>query len=155
MLFLREMYNYGRTDPSFFKVQQKFKKSKVGFIPNFLFSDMETNVGIEVEVESIDSQANVGMSDDANAVLWRNIEDGSLRNGGREFVSIPVSGHNIEFALHSLHDHLHKNKKCARHQFTDRTSVHVHMNMQDANSRQLAAFLITYLMVEPLLYIYG
>lgn len=150
-MYLNELWRWGH-EANFFKQQTLFKKAKVGYTPRFTFSDTETSVGIEVEVEHIDSHNGVGVDDTKSFNLWRNVEDGSLRNGGREFVSIPVAGSNIEFALDMLHLTLTKSKTCLKHEFTDRTSVHIHVDFREATSEQLATLLLTYIAVEPLLY---
>jgi hypothetical protein len=112
----------------------------------------ETYVGIEVEVERIFTTANVSVSGDVT--LFKNIEDGSLRNSGREFVSIPIKGETIPVSLQALELLLTKHSECVGHEFSDRTSVHVHMNVRDMTPQQIKSLIITYLVVEPFLYHY-
>jgi hypothetical protein len=114
--------------------------------------DSETYVGIEVEVERVFITQNIFVDD--MTILWRNIEDGSLRNSGREFVSIPIKGETIPISLLSLENLLQKNADCVGHEFSDRTSVHVHMNVRDMTPQQIKSLIITYLVVEPFLYHY-
>lgn len=126
------------------------------FTPKHKLSDPNTYVGIEVEVEGVLTNSRVGAirTPDKNIVayLWANVEDGSLRNNGREFVSVPVKGQEIEYALTSLEAFLTKNKDCVGHEFSDRTSVHVHINARDLTMEQLASWILLYTAVEPVLY---
>jgi hypothetical protein len=119
---------------------------------NIPMVENDTYVGIEVEVERIFTTANVGVS--ADVTLFRNIEDGSLRNSGREFVSIPIRGESIPISLQALDLLLTKNADCVGHEFSDRTSVHIHMNVRDMTPQQIKSLIITYLVVEPFLYHY-
>lgn len=118
--------------------------------------DNSTYVGIEVEVEGVLNNSSIEMlevDEDGNTrFLWRNVEDGSLRNNGREFVSLPVKGDNIPFALDVLSKHLKTNTHCKGHEFSDRTSVHIHMNALDLTIEQTMNVMLTYIIVEPLLY---
>lgn len=127
-----------------------------GFKPSNKLIDLDTYVGIEVEVERIKREGGIGElevnSVEGSAFVWNNTTDGSLRNDGREFVSVPLKGEDISFALSILNDHFTKDKTCIAHEFTDRTSVHVHMNARDLSVEQYNNFVLTYLLVEPLLY---
>lgn len=121
---------------------------------NYPFVDENTYVGIEVEVEGILTTNNqVKMAE--KTYLWLNTEDNSLRNNGREFVSMPVRGGHIEYALSRLNTLLNKSKTCIGHSFTDRTSVHVHVNVRDLTTEELRNLIIVYAIVEPLLYEFG
>lgn len=123
------------------------------FKPPIKLVDENTFVGIEVEVERVFRTAHV-LSYLPDCYVWRNIEDGSLRNNGREFVSIPLKGNSILFALDFLKEVLTKEKTCVGHEFSDRTSVHVHVNVRDITPEQVKSLILTYLVVEPLLYAY-
>jgi len=124
--------------------------------PSFLFADDETHIGIEVEVEGILSSDRVCPIRDSNksvvGYLWHNTEDGSLRNNGREFVSLPIKGGAIEYSFDKLETYLNKSKSCVGHEFSDRTSVHIHMNARDMTLEQIACFMLLYTAVEPVLY---
>jgi hypothetical protein len=113
--------------------------------------DNNTFVGIEVEVENIHKRTGFLALQD-RAYLWQNVEDNSLRNEGREFVSLPIKGKQISLAVQSLFTGLKKDKTCAGYEFTDRTSVHVHVNYRDASVETLANTMLLYFLVEPLLY---
>lgn len=143
---------FGRENKTIFSYQDDFKKSFAKFEPTFSFCDNNTNVGIEIEVERVGNNSGVLESDNKMCYLWNNVEDGSLRNNGREFVSIPVKGSNIEFALTTLNSFLTKSKTTANHEFTDRTSVHVHVDFSTLAPEDLQSFMAVYIAVEPLLY---
>jgi len=131
-------------------------KAKIlrGFKPEHKLIDNDTHVGIEVEVERIARRG--GFGEIAEGVcVWNNVEDGSLRNDGREFVSVPLKGEDISFALSLLNEHFTKDKTCIAHEFTDRTSVHVHINVLDFTPEEYVNFILTYCLVEPLLYGYA
>jgi hypothetical protein len=142
----------GRDNSQLFKMQDNFKKSFAKFNPSFVFCDNSVNVGIEVEVEKIGTNNSVLSSDTGDCYLWGSIEDGSLRNNGREYVSIPVKGQNIEFAVHTLHEFLNKNAKTKGHEFSDRTSVHVHVDCGDMSVNNIQSLVAVYMAVEPILY---
>lgn len=143
---------FGKDNSLIFNLQDKFKKSFAKFEPSYVFCDNNVNVGIEVEVERIHTSKSVFESDDKSCFLWSNTEDGSLRNNGREFVSIPVKGQNIEFALTTLNEFLTKNRYTKDHEFSDRTSVHIHVDCSDMTEKNIQSLVATYIAVEPLLY---
>lgn len=97
-------------------------------------------VGIEVEVERC------GPRDDPNGV-WLYKSDGSLRNGGIEFISVPIRGKAIPASLVWLFKNLGTG-----YQFSPRTSIHIHMDVRHLTIQQLTGIILTYLAVEPLLY---
>jgi len=112
--------------------------------------------GIEVEVESHnDLYPSVG-SLRSGAPLWDRVADGSLRDskgntgGGAEFVNRrPIVYGEVKQALTNLESCLTKARTSINPSI--RTSVHVHMNVQDLTLRQLATFMSLYYTVEPLL----
>lgn len=113
--------------------------------------DNSTYVGMEIEIERVLKTSgilNLGL----DTPLWRNVEDGSLRNNGKEFVSLPIKGEHIKLALDVFNHTMDKEKLCIGHEFTDRTSVHVHMNVRDMSVEHLSNMLMVYILVEPLLY---
>ena len=123
----------------------------MGYKKSYSLVDDTTLIGIEVEVERINTANNVTPMN-LLTVLWKNIEDGSLRNNGREFVSAPIKGAVVPFAIQSLAKFLNTTTTCIGHEFSERTSVHVHMNVQDMTVSELMSLIYTYLIVEPLLY---
>lgn len=95
-------------------------------------------VGIEIEVENIDSVVNTDY-------YWQYKEDGSLRNNGAEFASIPLRARQAEFALNYLNKSL---TEFNEPEFSNRTSVHVHLNVRDMTWDQIKVLVITYAMYE-------
>ena len=102
--------------------------------------DQTCYMGIEVEVEKVPPFPPI--------IGWNPTPDGSLRNNGMEFVSTPVRGQNVHYLLHSLMGHL----KAGGAEFTERTSIHVHMNVRRLTIEQLVTLLITYIVVEKSIY---
>lgn len=100
------------------------------------------HVGIEVEVENY----RVRHQQADASKLWSTHQDGSLRNNGVEFVSLPVDGVNILKAVNALWDNM------PDYSFSQRTSVHVHVNIRKLSYEQLAGLLAIYCVVEPLLF---
>lgn len=101
-------------------------------------------IGIEVEVEN--TQALDGLQ------MWTVTKDNSLRNNGYEFVSKPIRGRLVELALVELEAHL--KKRTPKHTFSDRTSVHIHVNVRHLEMEQLASLILLYTALEPLFFKY-
>lgn len=100
----------------------------------------EPLVGIEVEVENIRDNVKLEHS-------WSVHSDGSLRNSGLEFISLPTKPALIESAINHLFDNLPKEAH-----FSPRTSIHVHMNVRDLTLMQIYNIVILYQCFEDLLY---
>jgi hypothetical protein len=93
--------------------------------------------GIEIEVEGTDKQV--------EDPRWKSEHDGSLRGRSCEYVlSKPLALEDIRPALMSLANEL-KNEDLI---FSFRTSVHVHVNVQQLNQLQLCNMIYTYLLLE-------
>jgi hypothetical protein len=99
--------------------------------------------GIEVEVENVDADRNQSPSHS-----WRVEHDGSLRNHGIEYISVPTKPEHIESAITYLYDDI---LPTTAH-FSPRTSVHVHLNCRELTMQQIYNILITYQCFEDLLY---
>lgn len=99
-------------------------------------------IGIEVEVENIRD-----LTTNPNKV-WVIDEDGSLRNNGREFITKPIPASSAPVALEYLMNN-YLNKKCC---FSPRTSVHIHLNMQDFTQDQVKDYILLYSIFEKLFY---
>lgn len=98
-------------------------------------------VGIEVEVEN---QAHRRPSNQ----VWTVTDDGSLRNGGVEFISRPIPAEYAPAALKHLFHGDFDQEYC----FSPRTSVHVHINMQDVQSEKVIDLLMIYGLFEKALF---
>lgn len=120
--------------------------AEVGWKPSMKIVDPSCWIGIEVEVE------NVPNAHHEQFKFWKKIVDGSLRNNGYEYVSPPLRGKLIEAALLELDSHLKGMNP--HYEFSDRTSVHIHMNVRHLTPEQLVMFLITYIALEPLFFKY-
>jgi hypothetical protein len=100
--------------------------------------------GCEYEIENILSTNNInttGISIDI---------DNSLRNNGREFKTGPAY---YEDTL-KLFDVLHKGIKLGPDAFTDRTSIHVHVNMLQLTPYEARQFVLLYALLEPVFFEY-
>lgn len=101
-------------------------------------------IGIEVEVENAMA---AGEAAGLNKV-WQVKGDGSLRNNGYEFVSRPIPAMAAPQALEYLMSH-RLDKGCC---FSPRTSVHIHLNMQECTSAQVLDYMLLYVIFERLFY---
>lgn len=77
-------------------------------------------------------------------------EDNSLRNNGREFIS-PIC--NIDKQI-TVFQTLASCVITGEHRFSDRTSIHVHVNVRSLSIEALKEFLLLYALVEPLFFNY-
>lgn len=98
-------------------------------------------IGIEVEVEDI-SKFN-----QSKASVWSVTSDGSLRNNGHEFITVPIPWKAHKTALQDLMRSI--NEDCA---FSCRTSIHIHVNVRDLTSTQVKLATHMYLLAEDSLY---
>lgn len=103
--------------------------------------DKNTYIGIEVEVENVHVFKQT-------SPYWRMIEDGSLRNSGREFITPPIRAWRVERALTQLFN-IELNQDI---DFSERTSIHIHMNIRTLTVPQLESLIITYILFEKVLF---
>ncbi|UOF80616.1 putative amidoligase enzyme [Caudoviricetes sp.] len=135
------------------KQREEHKKNKIGDLFSYkrlskyegLLGKKEvraptTFVGVEVELEKVEYKRNPPAS------CWTDTDDGSLKEKGREFVSIPIPVKYLEVELLKLLDSLFF---C---QTSTRCSIHVHLNVRDFTLQELEKFLILYLIFERSLY---
>lgn len=115
--------------------KQKKLKSYPPIVPNDVY------VGIEIEVENIAAAFNDPYG------VWSYRADGSLRNSGVEWVSVPLKGPEIVAGLVDFFERIPHN-----YHFSPRTSIHFHFDVRDKTLDQLKSIVLTYLAVEPLLY---
>jgi hypothetical protein len=104
------------------------------------FGIIKNPIGVEVEVEKAPAPKNY--------TFWQVTEDGSLKDKGMEYVSIPVYGKCIDYALHELSETLTKHN-CS---WSHRTSIHVHNNVSALTFAQLRAFVGVYAALEELFF---
>ena len=104
--------------------------------------DNSTLVGIEVELERYNE-----VHDDYT--YWRPEHDGSLRDGGIEFVlRQPLTGVDLEKSITELYGKI-LDKPFVVNQ---RCSTHVHIDARDMTVEHLRAMVFVYTMVERLIY---
>ena len=103
--------------------------------------DKTVFVGIEIEVEGIENHPKLYNH------LWTPKGDNSLRNGGVEYVSPPIRGDEISRMISLFYDNLPKSAV-----FSQRTSIHVHVNCLDLTPEQITRFVLLYLLFEKVLY---
>jgi hypothetical protein len=101
-----------------------------------------TKIGVEVEVENVRAAPDIPG--------WNLTHDGSLRNGGVEYVfSSPIGGSSACTRLSNLEQVLNT---VSRKTFGPRTSVHVHVDVRDLTWKQACKMIMLYAMVEPYLF---
>lgn len=108
----------------------------------FEWTTMQGMVGIEIEVENITQQV-------IPLAYWDAKSDGSLRNNGIELVSVPLQIKQVQLALEHVFDVLNQNNKP---DFSNRTSIHIHVNCRDLTQDQLYNFILLYAIFEKHFY---
>ncbi len=103
--------------------------------------DNTIEIGLEIEIEHVKDN----MVD--TYPLWSPRADGSLRDHGLEYVTVPMKGPRIHFALNQFFDMINSG-----YRFSPRTSIHVHVNVLNMNPHQVAVFLMTFGLFEKPLY---
>lgn len=104
-------------------------------------------VGIEIETES------KSRYDAPDMKFWESKPDGSLRDFGIEYISVPISrGVELRAALNEFKS---KTQNIKFIQNSISTSVHVHINFLNDKWITLANFMTLYYLVEPLLIRYS
>lgn len=103
--------------------------------------------GTEYEIESVEdwkptafAQGNIQITD-----------DGSLRNNGKEFITVPLS---FEQSLKGF-DELRKSLKLGDDPYSYRTSTHVHVNVMTMETIKLRQMVLLYALLEPVFFEYA
>ncbi len=119
------------------------------FLPDSSLPMSNKYIGIEIESENI-KYTNKAM----NNLLgyWTVTTDGSLRNYGTEFVSAKLRGGDISLALEEINRVFEEYKITP--EYSDRTSVHIHVDARFLTFEQLKVLILTYLIYEPFLFKY-
>lgn len=128
---VREIWSIGAVKP--------FKDSKV--VP-INFPDPSLLMGVELEIERV--------YDEKLPAGFRSVEDGSLRNSGREFITQPMT----YSVLHKALTEFFKLNTFDETSYSERTSIHVHCNCQDLTLSQLASLLLLYQVFERMLFLF-
>ena len=100
--------------------------------------------GIEIEVEGV----NENLPWDNVDGIWHPKEDGSLREFGREYTSLPMPKSFIVPAVQLLREHL------VHWKMSHRCSTHVHVDVRYLTLAQALRMVLIYALVEPLLFKY-
>jgi len=99
-------------------------------------------IGIEVEVE------NHRLLKEPPSGVWQLTNDGSLRNNGVEWITLPIEARFAPYALRELLGESLNTDCC----FSPRTSVHVHVNCQDLHTTAVMDVILLYACLEPLFF---
>lgn len=101
------------------------------------------SIGIEVEVE------NHAVKTHPDSGVWSNEPDGSLRNNGTEYITRPIAASFASLALQELLGQCLDEKECC---FGPRTSIHIHVNMQDVAPNIVEDIILLYSVFEKLFF---
>lgn len=103
-------------------------------------------MGIECEVESVRALT-------VPVEAWFKIDtDGSLRNEGKEFISRPMFSKDILNAFNTLHQHLVPYPEWPA--FSERTSIHVHVNCTDMQDTEVRQAVLLYALFEEFFFMF-
>lgn len=104
--------------------------------------------GVEHEIE------NVSTYDNLNTQYFHVESDHSLRNNGVEFISNPLSFESQLSAFDNLHGTIKYQSSGGgvKSAFTDRTSVHVHVNCLDLSAEAAKSLALWYALFEPVFF---
>jgi hypothetical protein len=116
-----------------------------GESPFLLAGEDKDLSGLEVEIEGI-----INPIDPERLSCWTTHIDGSLRDSGLEFVSLPLLPKYTISALRDLADAIKVSNPEAR--FSWRTGFHNHLNVSDLTLNQFVVLLILYSTVEFLMF---
>lgn len=116
-----------------------FPPTRLKYSPSDVLVLPDTFLGVEVEVEGV--RLKPGTKD----VYWNITTDGSLRDGGREFVfKEPMFGQDVVSAI----DNLLALIKTTGGKASSRTSIHVHLDVRDIPEEALYNLFLLYLVFE-------
>lgn len=121
-------------------IQEIFGSPAEG-LPSICQGTDEFICGVEYEIEDI-KKINYEVLEQENIIKT---EDGSLRNNGVEFITAPQSFFKTLHQFKKLHDAL----TLGPNAYSERTSIHVHVNVSGLNTKQFARLIKLYLLLEP------
>lgn len=105
-------------------------------------------VGIEIELEGV---VGLRVKHDKFSSYWNVVDDGSLRDGGMEYVlARPFAGQDLIDALSIFDKGVSKSGHKIR--VSERTSVHIHIDVRGLNYDQLMKFVCLYTIFEGALF---
>lgn len=111
-------------------------------VPVVACADKELVYGVELEIEGL----NGAQLDIPEGFVLH--QDGSLRNNGAEFVTLPMDFSRLAYAL----DNFFKKGKFTEKNYSERCSVHVHTNVLNLTWEQLQVLVLTYQVFERVLF---
>ena len=106
---------------------------------SWLNSEQQFIAGIECEIESVRNPHD-------GFAGFEPTEDGSLRNNGVEFISIPLSKHILLDNFTNLHANLEFHNR--QDAFSPRTSTHVHINCRSLDFSHVKTLVLLYALYE-------
>ena len=106
-------------------------------------------VGVELELEGF-TNGDIEIARSHLNPLWTITSDGSLRNGGVEFITTGGKGGET---LHQAYERITTClRECVNYDASWRCSTHMHINMLDFTVNQAARFMLVYAACEPVLF---
>lgn len=113
--------------------------------------DNDTFIGVEIELEGISSFN----FDDVDTNLWNIKTDGSLRDGYEFVFRNPLKGINIQDAIEGLSGFFESKQETKGSPIlSERTSVHVHLDVRDFNRNQTVELIKVYMLFEGIIFNY-
>lgn len=100
--------------------------------------------GVELEIENI--------AGSTSFPGYHTETDGSLRNNGMEFISYPAEKTTQIVHFNHLHKHIKYGAGGSINAFTERTSIHVHVNALDLTTEQAKNLVMWYALFEPVFF---
>lgn len=134
-----ELYSYGHLPEKYNFIEYE---SRTKLKNPYSFIHKTALIGIEIEIENINSTISEYLSD----VYWNVKEDSSLRNNGLEFITKPIRAKQIPYAMEYFIDTIHKYSP--NYSFTNRCSLHIHLNVRDFTPTRLKIFILLYSLFE-------
>lgn len=104
---------------------------------------VDGDIGIEVEVEALDKTPLIEVKG------WVSKTDGSLRNHGVEYTTLPCNVQDVPRLCTDLFTKLQKNFKIVED--SPRTSIHVHVNVQQYTLKQAVTAIIATMLMDSTL----
>jgi hypothetical protein len=111
------------------------------FLPQQPVNTREFICGCEFEIEDVINKYDVDK-------VFIVETDHSLRNNGWEFKTLP----NTYNSTLELFKRLHTTLKLGKEPFSDRTSIHVHVNVRELQLAEVRQLILTYALLEPLFF---
>lgn len=99
--------------------------------------------GVELEIEDVQGMRKA-------LALWNPTTDGSLRNNGKEFISAPSDRKTLVEGFKQLHASLIHSAE--PEPFSERTSIHVHVNCLDNTVDETRSIILWYALFEPVFF---